>query len=516
MSRGGNGQRTGQPVRAVPGGDQWRATRLRRPGADRERERAMSDGVARITPVILSGGTGSRLWPLSRESYPKQLLPLFGDHTLLQQTALRVTDSDLFDPLLVIAGDEHRFVVAEQLRALGLRQARLILEPESRGTAPAAAVAALHLAHADPDDLLLLCPADHLIRDDLAFKTQIARAIPAARSGHMVLFGITPTQPSTAYGYIRRGPALDSTNGFVVARFVEKPDVGAAQTYLAGQDCFWNSGLVLATARTLIEEFDRHAPAVLAASDAALAELTTDLDFLRLDRTQFLAAPAISLDRAVIERTERAIVVPALFDWADVGTWSAIAAIEAEDDSGNVAIGDAEISASRGCYVRSEGPLVAALGLDNMIVVATPDAVLVAAKEYDEEVGKIVARLKARNHSAGWQNPKVHRPWGYFQPIHAGERFQVKRITVKPGGKLSLQKHYHRAEHWVVVNGTALVTRGDEETLLRENESIFIPLGTVHRLENPGKVPLDLIEVQSGPYLGEDDIVRIEDIYARI
>jgi mannose-1-phosphate guanylyltransferase/mannose-1-phosphate guanylyltransferase/mannose-6-phosphate isomerase len=477
----------------------------------------MANASNRITPIILSGGSGSRLWPLSRECYPKQLLSLVGEHTLLQQSAFRVADPGLFEPLQIIASEEHRFVIAEQLRAIGLEGTQLILEPVGRNTAPAMAVAALRVADIDPDALLLLTPADHLIRDGATFNEQVTRAAAAARCGKIVLFGIKPSEPATGYGYIRTGePSAANDGSFAVAEFAEKPDVATAETYIASGDYYWNCGIVLASARTLIAELERHAPDILRACRGAVKGLTGDLDFLRLDRGCFSTCPAISFDYAVIEKTNRAAIVPARFDWADIGTWSAIWNVEPKKECGNVALGDVEIQDSTGCYVRSEGPLVAVLGVEDLIVVATSDAVLIASKEHDQDVKNIVAKLNARNHSAGRQNPKVHRPWGFYQPIHEGERFQVKRITVNPGAKLSLQKHYHRAEHWVVVNGTAIVRRDEDETLLRENESIFIPLGAVHRLENPGKVPLNLIEVQSGPYLGEDDIVRLEDIYARV
>ncbi|WP_046866109.1 mannose-1-phosphate guanylyltransferase/mannose-6-phosphate isomerase [Microvirga massiliensis] len=476
----------------------------------------MTDSVERIFPVLLSGGNGSRLWPLSRESYPKQFLRLMGRESLLQQAALRVKDPDLFEPLTVIGSEEHRFIIAEQTRVVDVATTPLILEPVGRNTAPAAAIAALGVAQVDPEALLLLMPADHLVQDSEAFRADVRRGMAAARAGKIVLFGVKPTAPATGFGYVRVDAAGGEEDGASrVAAFVEKPDLTRAEAYVASGQHYWNSGMFLASARTLLQAFEALAPDILSACRAALREIRSDLDFLRLDRDHFSRCPSISLDYAVIEKTERAALIPVSFDWADLGTWSAIWDIEAKDDKANVTCGETHVRASTGCYVRSEGPVVAALGVENLIIVATPDAVLVASKDHDQDVKQIVADLAAKGHSVATQNPRVHRPWGFYQPVHDGDRFQVKRITVNPGAKLSLQKHYHRAEHWVVVNGTAIVRRDNEELLLRENESIFIPLGAVHRLENPGKVPLNLIEVQSGPYLGEDDIVRLEDIYAR-
>jgi mannose-1-phosphate guanylyltransferase/mannose-6-phosphate isomerase len=476
----------------------------------------MMSSAERIFPVLLSGGNGSRLWPLSRESYPKQFLPLFGKDSLLQQAALRVADPDLFEPLTVIGSEEHRFIIAEQLRLADVEGAQLVLEPVGRNTAPAAAVAALRVAQINADALVLLTPADHLIRDGVAFKACIERGAVAARAGKIVLFGITPTHPATGFGYIRSEEAsVRESAALAVAGFTEKPDLARAESYLAAGGYYWNSGMVLASARTLLSAFESLAPDILKVCRAALRDLQSDLDFLRLDPHRFSECPSTSLDYAVIEKTDRAALVPATFDWADVGTWSAVWSIEAKDARGNATSGETQVNDSSGCFVRSEGPLIATVGVENLIIVATPDAVLVASKDHDQDVKQIVADLATRGHGAAKRNPKVHRPWGFYQPVHEGDRFQVKRITVNPGAKLSLQKHYHRAEHWVVVNGTAIVRRDNEEVLLRENESIFIPLGAVHRLENPGKVPLNLIEVQSGPYLGEDDIVRLEDIYAR-
>lgn len=471
----------------------------------------------RIIPVLLSGGTGSRLWPLSRETYPKQLLSLLGEKTLLQQTALRVGDPAMFSEMMVVANAEHRFAIAEQLRAVGVADPTIVLEPFGQNTAPAVAIAALVALESDPGAIILAMPVDHWVGDSTAFHAAIAVGMKAAQAGQFVLFGLRPTAPATGFGYIHAREELAGAPGVhQVAGFVEKPDLPTAKRLLAASNYLWNSGIFLLPAQLLIEELARLAPDILTACRAALASATRDLDFLRLDETAFRACPSVSLDYAVMEKTDSATVVPADFDWSDVGSWSALWELGEKDRSGNVAIGDVVMEDASGCYVRGEGPLVAALGVDDLIITATPDVVLVASKDRDQDVAKLVGRLKASGHRSATQTQSVHRPWGYYQSIHAGDRFQVKRITVNPGAKLSLQKHFHRAEHWVVVNGTAIVTRDDEEILLRENESIFVPLGCMHRLENPGKVPLNLIEVQSGPYLGEDDIVRVEDIYHRV
>jgi mannose-1-phosphate guanylyltransferase/mannose-1-phosphate guanylyltransferase/mannose-6-phosphate isomerase len=470
----------------------------------------------RITPVLLSGGTGSRLWPLSREAYPKQLLPLVGNGTMLQQTAQRALDPARFNAPLVVCNEEHRFIIGEQLRALGIKDARIILEPAGRNTAPAVAVAALCASSDDPDAVILVMPADHVIQDTAGFLAAVQSGAAATAAGRYVLFGIRPTEPATGYGYIRMGAELAGAPGVhEVAAFVEKPDLATATRYLDSGEYLWNGGIFLLPTRTLLEELAQTAPDVLAATRAALGEARRDIDFIRLDPVAFAKSPSISLDHAVMERTKRAAVAPVDIGWTDVGSWSALWEIGDRDPSGNVVSGDVLAEDVQSSYLRSEGPLVAALGVEDLIIVATSDAVLVTRKDRDQDVKRIVERLKAEGREAATQSPQVHRPWGFYQSIHTGERFQVKRITVKPGEKLSLQKHYHRAEHWVVVNGTALVTRDNEEILLRENESIFLPLGCIHRLANPGRVPLNLIEVQSGPYLGEDDIVRNEDIYAR-
>jgi mannose-1-phosphate guanylyltransferase/mannose-1-phosphate guanylyltransferase/mannose-6-phosphate isomerase len=470
-----------------------------------------------IYPVLLSGGAGSRLWPLSREAFPKQLLALNGPKTLLQQAAGRTNDATRFGPLTVIANVEHRFVIAEQLRALKVEKATIVLESEGRNTAFAAAVAALLTSRSDPDALILVMPADHIIGDTAAFLKAVEAGAEAARSGRLVLFGVQPTEAATGYGYIKRGQPYENFAGVsAVAQFVEKPNQALADEYLASNEYAWNSGIFLLHCTTFIAELKTHAPGVLNAAAQAVGDAVEDMDFLRLSPEGLAASPSISIDHAVMEKTALACVVAAEFPWTDVGSWSALWSLGDKDETGNVRVGEAFALESSNSYLRSEGPAIAAYGVEDLIIVATPDAVLVTPKKHDQHVKALVDLLRKEEIASATQTPRMYRPWGFYESIQNGDRFQVKRITVNPGGKLSLQKHFHRAEHWVVVNGTALVTRDGEEILLRENESIFLPLGCVHRLANPGKVPLNLIEVQSGPYLGEDDIVRIEDIYARV
>jgi mannose-1-phosphate guanylyltransferase / mannose-6-phosphate isomerase len=468
-----------------------------------------------IHPVLLSGGSGSRLWPISRESYPKQLLPLVGKQTMLQDTVGRVVGQRFAAPL-VICNDEHRFVIAEQLRQIAVTPFAIALEPVGRNTAAAAAVAALMIAEQDPDALLLLLPADHVIRDTDAFHRAIEAAAGAAAAGNLVTFGITPTQPETGYGYIRQGAELTGYAGvFQVDAFVEKPRIETAEDMLAAGGHFWNGGMFLFSASKLLTEMEKFEPTIVTACREAISKGVRDLDFFRLDPEAFGRAPSISIDYAVMERTDAAVVVPATIGWTDVGAWSALWDIGAKDEDGNVTVGDVMTEDAKNCYIRSEGVLTAVVGLDDVVVVATDDAILVASRDKVQDIKLVVERLKKAGRPEAKIHSRVHRPWGFYQCLHEGERFQVKRLTVKPGATLSLQKHYHRAEHWVVVNGTALVTRDADQMLLRENESIYIPLGAVHRLENPGKVTLNLIEVQSGSYLGEDDIVRLTDTYGR-
>jgi mannose-1-phosphate guanylyltransferase / mannose-6-phosphate isomerase len=472
--------------------------------------------AGRIIPAILSGGSGSRLWPMSRELHPKQLLELCSDKSMLQETALRVADGDRFAAPIIVCNEEHRFVIAEQMRQSGVKPLAIILEPAARNTAAAVAVAALTAAETDPAAKLLVLPADHLIRDKKAFAAAVAAAEQAADRGRLCTFGISPTRAETGYGYIRAGAAADGAPGARdVVAFVEKPDSATAEEYVRSGDYLWNSGMFLFPVVELLAEFERLAPAVLDAVRRAVSDKARDLDFLRLDKTAFESAPSISIDYAVMEKTDRAAVVPCDLGWTDVGAWSALWEVGAQDADGNVEIGDVVTVGVRDSYVRSDHMLTAVIGLTDVVVVTTDDAVLVSSRDAAQDVKKVVEQLKAAGRREPVSHRKVHRPWGSFQSLHSGERFQVKMLTITPGARLSLQRHHHRAEHWVVVNGTALVTRGTEQFNVYENQSIYIPIGEAHRLENPGKVPLNIIEVQSGSYLGEDDIVRLDDAYGR-
>ncbi|MBK5910914.1 mannose-1-phosphate guanylyltransferase/mannose-6-phosphate isomerase [Rhodothalassium salexigens] len=478
-----------------------------------------TDGASRlICPVILSGGTGSRLWPLSRAGYPKQFLPLAGDRTLFQDTVARVATPGFAEPL-VICNDDHRFIVAEQLRSAGAEARAIVLEPVGRNTAPAAAIAALHLLGEteDGDDpLMLIMPSDHRIAEPDAFRAAVERAAPAAAAGALVTFGITPDRPETGYGYIKAAGAYGAHGGVsAVERFVEKPDAETAAGYLAAGGYHWNSGIFLVSARRYLDELTAQHPDMVTACRAALDGAAADLTFCRLDAEAFARAPADSIDYAVMEHTERAAVVPVAMGWSDLGAWSAVWDAGTKDAEGNATRGDVILHDTRNAYVRAEHGLVAVAGLDDVVVVATDDAVLVADRRRAQDVKALVERLKADGRSEHDLHTTVHRPWGSYRGVDRGERFQVKRLTVAPGERLSLQMHHHRAEHWVVVSGTARVTRGCETFLLGENQSTYIPMGEVHRLENPGKLPLHLIEVQSGSYLEEDDIVRFEDGYGR-
>ena len=473
----------------------------------------MSDSL--IIPVILSGGSGTRLWPVSRESFPKQLWPLISDQTMLQETALRAR-GERFAPPVIVCNQEHRFLIAEQLRVADIPGPRILLEPVGRNSAPAIAAAAILVAETDPDAVLWLLAADHVIVDVAALHRSLATAATAARAGSIVTFGMRPTAPETGYGYIAIGAALDEVPGaFAVAQFVEKPDAGNAARLATDGRHLWNSGMFVFTARTLLQELETHVPDVLQAVRRAVAERTSDLDFIRLGVEAFTACPSISLDYAVAERTKRAAVVPADIGWSDVGSWNALWELGVKDEQGNVAVGDVLLENARNCYVRSDGMVAAVVGLEDAVVVVTEDAVLAMHRDHAQDVKKVVDRLKAAGRNEAVAHNRMYRPWGFYECLIQGERFQVKRIVVSPGRKLSLQKHHHRAEHWVVVNGTAVVTRDNETMLIRENESVYLPLGCTHRLENPGKIPLALIEVQSGAYLGEDDIVRLDDVYNR-
>ncbi len=468
-----------------------------------------------IVPVILSGGAGSRLWPLSRRLYPKQLLPLAGENSMLQETVARVAGASFGKPI-VVCNEEQRFLVAEQLRKAGLRDAVIVLEPAGRNTAPAATVAALLAIKADPNALILLMPSDHVVGDIKAFEAAVTMATKAAAQGAIVTFGIAPSAPETGYGYIQRGAAMKEADGvFAVARFVEKPDKATAQGYLDCGDYFWNSGMFVFSAAAFLKETERLQPRIYSACVDAMAHGHRDMDFLRLGEAAFIACPADSIDYAIMEKTPKAAMVPVDMGWNDVGSWQSLWDIAEKGDSGNAVQGDVLTENVRNSYLRTDGPMVAAVGVEDLVIVATSDAVLVSHRSATQDVKKIVERLEREKRELHISHSTVYRPWGSYQSIDAGDRFQVKRIVVNPGARLSLQMHHHRAEHWVVVSGTAKVTCDGTEAILHENESTYIPLGKTHRLENPGKVPLHLIEVQSGGYLGEDDIVRFEDNYGR-
>lgn len=467
-----------------------------------------------LTPVVLSGGSGTRLWPLSRKNLPKQFLALSGSRTLFQQTVERAQGLPGAGAPIVVCSEEHRFLVAEQLRELRADGAPILLEPIPRNTAPAIALAAWQAMTNDTDAMLLVLPADHLIGDTPSFAHAVDKALPLAGQGWLVTFGIRPEAPETGFGYIKRAEAVGE--GFRVERFVEKPDAASAKTYLGSGDYEWNSGMFLFKASRYLEELKQHAPAMHAATRESFDAAKVDLDFVRVGKDAFAASPDRSIDYAVMEKTTRAAVVPVSCAWSDIGSWDALWAASQHDADGNRLEGDVIAIDSHNCFVRgTDRRLIAALGLEDIVIVDTPDAVLVAPRERVQDVKKLVDKIKADGRQEHMFHRKVYRPWGSYDSIDMGERFQVKRITVKPGAALSLQKHHHRAEHWVIVSGTAEVTRNDEVFLVAENESTFLPLGAVHRLRNPGKVPLELIEVQSGSYLGEDDIVRLEDVYGR-
>lgn len=468
-----------------------------------------------LYPVILSGGSGTRLWPLSRAALPKQLLPLASELTLVQETVLRLDGLPDVAAPLIVCNEEHRFLIAEQMREVGIAPLGIHLEPLGRNTAPAAAVAALVLTRSDPDAVMLLMPADHLIEDVAAFHSAVGEGMRVAGSGHLVTFGIVPDSPHTGYGYIQRGEAVAGMRAFQVARFVEKPDLASAEAYVASGDYYWNSGMFLFPAQRFLDELRRLRPELVSACEQALEHGQRDLDFHRLDRAAFAACPADSIDYAVMEHTRHAAVVPADMGWNDIGAWSALWQVAAKDANGTASRGDVYLDGVRDSYVRAQSRMVAAIGVTDLIIIETADAVLVADRKRAQDVKRVVEHLKAQGRSEHEFHTRVYRPWGWYEGIDAGERFQVKRIMVKPGEKLSLQMHHHRAEHWIVVSGTARVTRDGQEQLLTENQSTYIPLGTTHRLENPGKIPLHMIEVQSGAYLGEDDIVRFEDVYKR-
>lgn len=472
----------------------------------------------KITPVILCGGSGTRMWPLSRGGFPKQYLALYGDETLVQQTATRLHGlENVADPLF-ITNQEQRFLVAEQMRAIGVKPATTVLEPVGRNTAPAVAAAALVALKADSEAILLVLPSDHVIRHGNVFRQLVQRATVLAQAGKLVTFGIQPTTPNTGYGYIRRGMELQALAGsYEVDAFVEKPDALKAQKFIDEGSYYWNSGMFMFKASVYLEELGRINADMLRQVGFAVERAEQDQDFLRLDSESFEACPADSIDYAVMERTDHAAVVEAVgLGWSDIGSWDALAEIAPADEDGNNLIGDVLTDRVSHCYIRSENRMVAAIGVSDLVIVETADAVLVSTREGAQDVKKIVARLSASGRSESVTHRKVFRPWGSYEGLDQAERFQVKRIIVNPGCSLSLQMHHHRAEHWIVVRGTAIVVNGNEELLLTENQSTYIPLGVTHRLVNPGKIPLEIIEVQSGPYLGEDDIVRFNDVYGRI
>ncbi|MEZ8743224.1 mannose-1-phosphate guanylyltransferase/mannose-6-phosphate isomerase [Vibrio sp. 10N.261.49.A5] len=462
-----------------------------------------------LLPIIMAGGSGSRLWPLSRSLYPKQFISLASDKTMLQETVARLEQLEHGKPIF-ICNEEHRFIVAEQLRQREFEHGGIVLEPVGRNTAPAIALAALQATKSGDDPLLLVLAADHVIKDENAFVQSVERAMPAANLGKLITFGIVPTKPETGYGYIKKGTGF-TESAFNVEQFVEKPDFDTAQSYVKSGEYYWNSGMFLFKASRYLEELKAFHPSILSACELAIASSTPDLDFIRLNEKAFLACPDDSIDYAVMEKTEDALVVPMDAGWSDVGSFSALWEVTEKDKAGNVTIGDILTEHTSNCYLYSQDKLISTVGVDNLVVVETKDAVLVADKDNVQNVKSIVNQLKEMNRREVQQHREVYRPWGSHDEIAEGERYHVKHLRVKPGEKTALQLHYHRAEHWIVVQGTANVTCGGKSFLLSENESTYIPLGSSHRIENPGKVDLHLIEVRSGSYLDEDDILRVEE-----
>ena len=469
--------------------------------------------VEPLIPVILSGGAGTRLWPLSREMFPKQLLALAGERTMLQETVARLAGVAGAAAPIIVCNEAHRFTVAEQIRELGAQASGILLEPVGRNTAPAVALAALHAMQQDPAAILIVAPADHVIRDARGFQQAAEVAAGLAKNGKLVTFGIVAHAPETGYGYIRRGEGQGPA--YPVAQFTEKPSLDMAQQFVASGDYYWNSGMFVFKASRYLDELARFAPDILEASRAAYQSAKTDLDFVRVDKAAFEKCRADSIDYAVMEKTHDAVVLPLDAGWSDVGSWASLFDALPADAEGNVLQGDVLVHDTHDCYVHSTSRLVTAVGMDDHIIVETKDAILVAPKERVQDVKELVAKMKKSGRSEPSLHREVFRPWGSYDSLDSGERFQVKRLSVKPGGVLSLQMHHHRAEHWIVVKGTARITCDEKTFLLSENQSTFIPIGATHRIENPGKVALHIVEVQSGPYLGEDDIVRLEDSYGR-
>ena len=469
-----------------------------------------------LLPVIMAGGTGSRLWPMSRELYPKQFLRLHGVNSMLQETVNRLEGISVREPV-VICNEEHRFLVAEQLRQINKLSHNIILEPVGRNTAPAIALAALNAVSQGDDPIMLVLAADHIINDCQAFHQAVTKAIPFAKKDSLVTFGIVPTGPETGYGYIQRGETTvnDISEAFKVERFVEKPDLKTAEQYIHSGEYYWNSGMFMFRAKRYIQELEKFRPDILDACKAAMKDSDSDKDFITIDKDKFSTCPDESIDYAVMEKTSNAVVVPLDAGWSDVGSWSALWDVSSKDELGNAVTGDTYLHDTQNCYINTDEKLVAAVGVDNLVIVSTKDAVLVVDKSKVQDVKKIVEHLKLTKRSEYRRHRETYRPWGRCDIVVNEERFNVNRITVKPGGAFSMQMHHHRAEHWIVLSGTAKVTIGDKTFLITENQSTFIPIGSVHRLENPGKIALELIEVQSGSYLGDDDIIRIKDHYGR-
>jgi mannose-1-phosphate guanylyltransferase/mannose-1-phosphate guanylyltransferase/mannose-6-phosphate isomerase len=473
-----------------------------------------------IHPVILSGGSGTRLWPLSRANYPKQLLSLVGKETMLQNTLIRAAALLNAQAPILVCNSEHRFLTQEQCEAIHIKPEAIYLESIGRNTAPAIALAAFHLIQIDENAIMLVLPADHVINDQVAFAQAVETAKIAAQEDYLVTFGVVPDAPETGYGYIKMGKTITfdtaaPLTAYQVQSFSEKPKLETAQAYLQEGGYAWNSGMFVFTAKRYLQELQQHRSDIFIAAQEAWQKRTTDLGFIRPDKNAFMACPADSIDYAIMQVTDRAVVVPAQFSWSDVGSWDSLWQILPKDDTDNFISGDTYVMEVRRSYIRAESRLVSVIGLDDVIVIETADAVLVMHKSKAQQLKTVIQRLEADQRKEHLEHLRIHRPWGWYEGIDRGERFQVKRIMVKPGEKLSLQMHHHRAEHWVVVSGTAKVIVENKETLFAENQSTYIPLGKSHRLENPGKIPLHLIEVQSGAYLGEDDIVRFEDSYGR-